>query len=717
MPRVSAWPIRRKVAIAFLVAAVVPLALSAGSSLYWTNHSLEKQARGQMQSRSDALRAAFADIGTSLRDQVASYSGSAEMFGPMDHHDVPWLEENATKWVTENTVMKGAQALTPTAQVISAAGEFSGVALRDSAVLATARETGKIAVDLETVAGRLYILGAGPVAPETGGGPVHGYIVFGEPVSEAKLAQLASFIGLEQLDLYVGGRRSLSSAGSAAAAFPTFMRDETPYVSGSHTYLLSELRNRAGGSQAVAGLKVDSSAISATRSALRETTMWALFVSLALALAAALGVTGLIRRPLRRLTAAAQGIAGGAIRQHLVIESRDELGDVAAAFNTMSDQLGEAFSELQRLSETDALTGLLNHGAVNRVVERETARGRRYAVGFGLLVLDIDDFKLLNDTYGHPVGDQVLKRLAETLTRNTRETDLIGRQGGDEFLVVLPETRLPGAVAAAEKILAAASEQPYVTADGERIPVHVSIGVACFPEHGDKTNLLVAHADANLYTSKRAGGNTITCGDGRNQAEASTAAFGMLEALVTAVDGKDRYTRRHSEEVTDHALALAEAIGLSEESKRTTRMAGLLHDVGKIGVPDALLRKPGRLTAEEFVIMKQHPVLGGALVQEVPNLEETRAGVVSHHERWDGTGYPRGLSGEAIPLLGRIMSVADPFSAMTTDRPYRKALSADEAVAELRAGAGSQFDPALVEPFIGTLCARRAGKAPAKRSG
>jgi diguanylate cyclase (GGDEF)-like protein len=714
--RISGWPIRRKIALAFLVAAVLPLALSAGSSLYWTNSSLEKQARVQMQSRVDALGAALDSSKRSMRDQVAAYSMWTELFVPMDTHDVPWLEQNATTWVTQNSAMTGAQALTPGLQVISAAGDFSRVSLRDSAVVATARDSGKLAVDLEAVAGRLFILGAGPVVAENGVSPrPHGYIVFGEPVTAAKLAELASFIGARQLDLRIGGTLTLSSAGSAARAFPANARVGTPYVSGSNTYLLSELRNRSGRPQAIVGVTVDSTAISATRSTLQKTTMWAVFGSLALALAAGLAVTRMVSRPLRRLTDAVKGMAGGEIQQHVTIETRDELGEVAGAFNSMSDQLAEAFAELQRLSETDALTGLLNHRAIHHAIEKETARGRRYAAGFGLLVLDIDEFKLLNDTYGHPAGDQVLKRLADVLTNNTRETDVIGRQGGDEFLILLPETRPPGAAAAAEKVLAAVSEQAYITADGERVPVRVSIGVACFPEDGDRANVLIAHADANLYTSKRRGGNMITsCADGK-RAEVTTGAFGMLEALVTAVDNKDRYTLRHSEEVTEHALSLAKAVGLSEESQRTMRIVGLLHDVGKIGVPDGILRKPGRLTPDEFEIIKQHPALGEALVQEVPNLDEIRAGVVSHHERWDGTGYPRGLSGEAIPLFGRIMSVADAFSAMTSDRPYRKALSVDEAVAELRAGAGSQFDPALVEPFIQTLRAKRESKAPAKQ--
>ena len=180
---------------------------------------------------------------------------------------------------------------------------------------------------------------------------------------------------------------------------------------------------------------------------------------------------------------------------------------------------------------------------------------------------------------------------------------------------------------------------------------------------------------------------------------------------MAAVDNKDSYTHRHSDEVTEYALAIAAALGLSDETQRIVRVAGLLHDVGKIGVPGSILRKPGRLTSDDYEIMKQHTLLGELIIQEVPNLKEIRAAVVSHHERWDGSGYPRGLAGEAIPLLGRIMSVADAYSAMISDRPYRSGLTTDVAVAELRAGAGTQFDPTLVELFVEAVSRQHASRS------
>ena len=177
-------------------------------------------------------------------------------------------------------------------------------------------------------------------------------------------------------------------------------------------------------------------------------------------------------------------------------------------------------------------------------------------------------------------------------------------------------------------------------------------------------------------------------------------SFDVLAGLVLAVDTKDRYTKRHSEDVARYGLFLADRLGVDPELRRTIEIAGLLHDVGKIGIPDGILRKPGPLTADEYAIVKQHVALGDSIVRDVPNAGLVRAGVRHHHERWDGSGYIDGLTGEEIPLIARILAVVDAFSAMTTSRPYRKAMSIQEALRRLEDAAGTQLDPRLVTSFV-----------------
>ena len=424
-----------------------------------------------------------------------------------------------------------------------------------------------------------------------------------------------------------------------------------------------------------------------------------------------------LTRPVTSLTEAAVRLAGGDLQARAHVSGRDEIGTLCTTFNTMGEELaardqrlGEALAELTRISRTDSLTGLANHGAIHELLATEVDRCRRYRRPFCIVAMDMDDFKLLNDAHGHPTGDDVLRMVATRLREQCRVTDIVGRTGGDEFLIIMPETRPDQAIAVTERLREALAERPFAAPDGTNIPVRLSFGIAVHDGGDTHANELIAEADANLYASKRRGGDTITSG-AEPDSDETPGAFGMLDSLVTAVDNKDRYTRRHSEEVTRHALDLGVALGLSEDSQRILRVAGLLHDVGKIGVPDRILRKPGKLTGDEFEIVKQHAGLGEMIINAIPDLEEIRTAVVSHHERYDGRGYPNLLKGMEIPTFGRILAVADAYSAMTTDRTYRKAMTEDEALEELRAGAGTQFDPELAGLFIRMRRAARAQEA------
>jgi diguanylate cyclase (GGDEF)-like protein len=377
-------------------------------------------------------------------------------------------------------------------------------------------------------------------------------------------------------------------------------------------------------------------------------------------------------------------------------------------------QLGVALENAQQhedaliLAERDSVTGLLNHRGLHERLDQEVHRAQRVGGQVSLVMMDLDSFKLFNDTYGHPVGDDVLRQVSSHISAALRSSDIVGRYGGDEFAAILPDTDGQGAVELAHRLRAFIYDHPFESPDGLPIPLHLSCGVATYPADARSPAELVGFADANMYLSKQQGGNTVTSAraedvSGITDKFAGAGAFGVLDGLLTAVDNKDRYTRQHSEDVTGRALMLGRHLALSDESQNILRVAGLLHDVGKIGVPDTILQKPGRLNAHEFDIVKHHVQLGELIIKEVPNLSEVIEAVGAHHEHFDGTGYPRGLSGEAIPRLGRILAVADAYSAMTTDRPYRKAMSHEEAKAEFLRVSGTQLDPALVQAFLTAL--------------
>ena len=362
------------------------------------------------------------------------------------------------------------------------------------------------------------------------------------------------------------------------------------------------------------------------------------------------------------------------------------------------------YDDARFLAERDSLTGLLNHRGVSRRLEQELARSESSGSVFALVMIDVDNFKLFNDVYGHVVGDRVLQRVASLLNSVLRRSDAIGRYGGDEFIVIMPGSDVQSAVPLIERLQDSLESHSLHVGDGQDVPIKMSYGVATFPFDGRGVGELLAAADANLYRSKQRGGDRITAsGSDDSLRPMPLGSFAALDGLVTTVDKKDHYTRKHSDDVTEYALALASKLGLSLETQRSLRIAALLHDVGKIGVPDRILRKPAKLSEKEFEAVKQHVALGELIIKGIPNPKEVLSAVSSHHEDFDGKGYPRGLKGEEIPLPGRILAVTDAYSAMTSDRPYRKALSVEGAKAELRRVSGSQLDPKVVDAFLELL--------------
>ena len=437
----------------------------------------------------------------------------------------------------------------------------------------------------------------------------------------------------------------------------------------------------------------------------------------ALAFIVAAGTVGSLSfsvvRPLAVMEAKAKAVAGGDLSVKADVTGPKEVRALAGAFNQMVEARRQSEQKLKHLAETDSLTGLYNHRSLQEKLRREVDRSLRDGHPLAVMMMDIDGFKLFNDTYGHQEGDRVLQRVAQVLQQQFTDHDVIGRYGGDEFLAILPATGRDAAIARAEKLFESISQQRLKPRRGKSIPLAISVGLAVCPDDSTHREELIAYADASLMEAKQiTDGNLVVAHHPTDDSLSKRRTpFGVLDALVRAVDRKDRYTRRHSQQNAEFAVALGKSVGLSEGAVNALRIAGLLHDVGKIGIPDDVLRKPGPLTDEERAIMREHVVLGNLIVHGVPNLQDVSDAVYSHHERWDGSGYPRGLKGEEIPLSGRIMALVDAYSAMILDRPYRAALTHEEAIAELRDNAGTQFDPSLVEPFIALLEGQRRAVA------
>jgi len=371
-------------------------------------------------------------------------------------------------------------------------------------------------------------------------------------------------------------------------------------------------------------------------------------------------------------------------------------------------------------ADFDGLTGLLNHRAVQERLSQELARTQRVRyynpqAHFSIAIFDLTDFKLFNDTYGHAMGDEVLRTVSRTLRQTFRISDIVARYGGDEFLAILPEADEHGAGVIASRIVEALRGQPFEAEDGSKIVIRLTCGIAVYPQDGDTGADLFGSADARLYEAKQVGAPMISYVRLQPEVEIKEAAslwgkFGVLDALITAIDNRDHYTRKHSEQTMCYALLLARELNQPLETLEAVRTSGLLYDVGKIAVPDAILRKPGLLSADEKHLMQQHCRFGAMLVQEVAHRAQVLEGVQSHHEAFNGTGYPEGLAGETIPWIARLLAVTDCFAAMTTDRPYRRALSPEVALDELKKMRAQQFDPEIVDAFALVLAPVIAGQ-------
>ncbi len=376
-------------------------------------------------------------------------------------------------------------------------------------------------------------------------------------------------------------------------------------------------------------------------------------------------------------------------------------------------QRARRYEEMREQADLDFVTGLFNHRymqvCLQRLVSAEATRERPFA----MLLMDVDNFKAFNDTYGHFVGDRVLQHIANQLKLMADGEGIVGRFGGDEFIVVLPDHSGEEASAFAQAFQDWLTNYAFKTPTGQSVPIAVSLGLAAFPEDGQQRQELLALADARLNQKKRSRSRDAE-GDHRGLERSSELGiFNLLDGLLTSIDSKDHYTRAHCESTAEYAVTLAQEIGLSPSAQRTLRLAALLHDVGKICIPDDILRKPGRLTKEEFAVIKHHVSIAENLIVDVPNAEEVRKIARHHHEHFDGSGYPDGLQGEEIPFLARLLAISDAFSAMTFNRPYRESLPRTEAYAELQRVAGAQLDPELVKAFGRVIAAPEGATAAA----
>jgi diguanylate cyclase (GGDEF)-like protein len=395
---------------------------------------------------------------------------------------------------------------------------------------------------------------------------------------------------------------------------------------------------------------------------------------------------------------------------------------LARAFNAASG----AFRQVEARATHDRLTGVVNRETLLTYLAAEVERSTRHHKWLSVAFIDIDRFKPINDTYGHNSGDAVLRQIASLIADNIRASDLFGRYGGEEFMLILPETAPEEAVILAEKLRTLVMQQPLVIPGNQKVQLTISSGIAGEVGSQLQVDALVDQADAAMYAAKSLGRNRtymfravdenapVRRAPISNERRSAASAIGQwasdtaTEALASVLAPQPHHRGRPSDMIASLATGIALEFGLPREEIERIRIASLLHDLGKLAVPSEILDKPSSLSDGEWQAIGEHPRIGQVILEQASSLREAIPVVLHHHERFNGGGYPHGLRGNEIPLGARIVAVADAYHAMIHERPYKNARTHAQAMLELRENAGTQFDPQVVDVF----CAIYAGGVP-----
>ncbi|EOR27629.1 diguanylate cyclase [Clostridium sartagoforme AAU1] len=368
---------------------------------------------------------------------------------------------------------------------------------------------------------------------------------------------------------------------------------------------------------------------------------------------------------------------------------------------------GEHINQLEGLVNKDGLTEVYNHRYFHDTLKEKVSLSGKYNENISLIFIDIDYFKHYNDLYGHQRGDEVLRTIGNILKKNIRSTDIAARYGGEEFALILPNTTEEQALLIADRIRSVIEKTKFYGEENQPSGVlTASMGVSVFPVKAKSDIELIKSADDALYRAKFFNKNrvetyTSILDDLKNDIdERDVELVTSIKTLISVINAKDRYTYGHSERVVLYSRLLAQKLNLSKEEEDTLIYGAYMHDIGKINIAQDVLMKKMPLLPEEWNMLKQHPENGVEIIKPVKSLQNMIPIILHHHEKYNGTGYPGSLKGEEIPYLARVLTVVDSFDAMTSNRPYNKRKTYEEAIIELRKFSGIQFDPIIAEKFI-----------------
>lgn len=702
-----------------LIVAVIPLLIY----IYMNSHlitgnfnNLEKAAvKQKIQQGISVFRAEE----KSLLKLATDYGIWDEAYYKIQEKDVPWFRENVTNWLPDSQGIDFVLIANTKKEVVDKVGletELQQVIVNepfiDKLMVKDYTNPQIYPSGMKLYGGHLYLLAASPILRSYYQGVPKGVIIIGKRVTGDLLSHIKRDYG-NNLFIYYNNRYISSDEDSLAAAQRMNQinnnKKEIEVIPIGNSIIIGGLPLRdVSGNYLGKIFTVESRQLFvSTLSIARRNGYAVLALSVMVILVLCIWLKRIIVSPIKTLEEQISKMAFNSYLGLVTVKGPQEIVSLAEAFNKMSSSLlaqrNENF-DLRALSITDDLTGLYNHRYFYDCLKEKTSDGKRKLT---LLFADIDYFKALNDVHGHVAGDQILQEIGLILRSVLGDNGMVFRYGGEEFAVLLENVSPQQAFEIAEKIRLSVLSSTAIQKYSGYFPVSLSIGISYFPADALNAENLVSKADSAMYFAKKSGRNQCKIYapymEGLMGHESSGEQEMLIDStysLAAAIDAKDSYTEKHSEMVTRFSMLLAEKINLPDKDKYMLRIGALLHDVGKIGVPDDIIHKNGPLTLGDWGVVRNHTILGSNIARHIIKAPEIDACIRYHHERWDGGGYPDGLKGEEIPFFARIICIADSYHAMVSDRPYRQSLNQEKAFMELRQNAGTQFDPGLVEDFI-----------------
>ncbi len=713
-----------RILFALLLTGIIPLIIYLNLNKFMAKKSFHILENKSIHSQIQYTQKILQNEMDSLAVTAMEYATWDDVYQKMSlkPYDKKWFKNNYSDWLPHNLDIDLMVLASNSKKILDSHGlekvsedeVFQTKAVRDI-LNGSFSDFGEFPNGIISYNDGLYILAVAPIRRTDHTGPPRGALILGKQISPKLLESIKEKFGYE---LSVVAENQLIGNSNTQKLLNKFHKI---LLKNKKTIVELDNFNIAGliVFPDIYGLKdikvytfLSRDVFSSTIQMLNKNIHFTLIASFILIFVLSYWLRGLIASPIVSLEKQIKDMNEQSTLKYIKSIGSIEVKSLVKSFNLLVDTIHKKEYENKTLklkNNTDDLTSLYNHRHCHEILKLESTSKFK---PMSIIFMDVDKFKAINDSYGHVLGDEILKIIGKILKKHLSKEVKGFRYGGDEFAIIAPNFSLDKAYLLAENIRSHIVRSRKLNNFSLGFPITVSLGVASFPDHCKSRSELLNKADRAMYFAKQNGRNQsyIYNENIENLLSENSENFRQKEimldstlAFAAAIDAKDHYTGNHSEMVTKYSLLISEKLGISDEDKYFLRIGALLHDCGKIGIPDDIIGKKDKLSPEEYDIIKQHPILGNTILKHIINSEAIMSCVRNHHERWDGNGYPDGLSGNSIHLNARIVCIADAFHSMISDRPYRKGMKIEEAVEELKRNSGTQFDSNLVELFIQAL--------------